>query len=207
MSQSAEQVSNSVEQRRHAQRERILDAARKEFIRSGFHAAGMATIARTAAMSPGLIYRYFKNKNAIILAIIEGQLKIARQRIRGFRTTDDLCAGMIDYFDKENPDVKQSMNEALFLEMSAEATRDPEIAQAMADFDRKVRYEVADWLNQNKERAGISVEDGWVCKRALALLLVFAGLKARMAIEPDIDRSLLADALSTLLSAIDSPGK
>jgi hypothetical protein len=39
------------------------------------------------------------------------------------------------------------------------------------------------------------------------LLLVFAGLKARMAIEPDIDRSLLADALSTLLSAIDSPGK
>ena len=40
----------------------ILDAAKKCFIEHGFHAASMANIAETAGMSPGLIYRYFENK-------------------------------------------------------------------------------------------------------------------------------------------------
>lgn len=206
MSEAAKKKPTNVELRRHAQRERILDAARKEFIRSGFHAAGMATIAKTAGMSPGLIYRYFENKNAIILAIIESQLEIARERIRGFRNTADLCAGMISYFDEDGPDRDRSMNEALFLEMSAEATRDPEIAQAMGEFDRNVRCELAAWLDRNKEQAGFAVEKGWVCERALALLLVYAGVTVRMAIEPDVDRKLLAESLSVLLGTIDHPG-
>ena len=68
-----------------AQRERILDAAQKCFVSHGFHAAGMALIAETANMSPGLIYRYFDSKSTIILAIIERQgkglpLKLARLR-------------------------------------------------------------------------------------------------------------------------------
>jgi AcrR family transcriptional regulator len=76
------------DQHKRAQRERILAAAQKRFICSGFHSASMATIAETAGMSPGLIYRYFANKNAIILAIIEQQLKIAQRRIRDMRSTD-----------------------------------------------------------------------------------------------------------------------
>ena len=53
------------------QRARILDAAQRCFVESGFHAATMAKIAETAGMSAGLIYRYFESKNAIVLAIIE----------------------------------------------------------------------------------------------------------------------------------------
>ena len=45
--------------RAQAQRNRILDAAQKCFAERGFHGAGMALIADTAQMSPGLIYRYF----------------------------------------------------------------------------------------------------------------------------------------------------
>ena len=37
------------------QRQRILDAAEKCFIESGFHAATMAHIATTAGISPGLM--------------------------------------------------------------------------------------------------------------------------------------------------------
>ena len=39
----------------HRQRQRILDAAEKCFIESGFHAATMAHIATTADISPGLM--------------------------------------------------------------------------------------------------------------------------------------------------------
>jgi len=59
------------QERASAQRDRILAAAKQCFIEHGFHAASMASIAEAADISAGLIYRYFDNKNAIILAIIE----------------------------------------------------------------------------------------------------------------------------------------
>src|SRR3546814_5115905 len=61
-------TASKAELRTLAQRERILCAAQKCFVEHGFHAASMASIAETAEMSAGLIYRYFENKNAIILA-------------------------------------------------------------------------------------------------------------------------------------------
>ncbi|MGD8359415.1 MAG: helix-turn-helix domain-containing protein, partial [Lysobacterales bacterium] len=73
--------------RKQAQRERILSAAQACFVESGFHAASMANIAETAEMSPGLIYRYFESKNAIILAIIDKQLTVLRRRIRELHST------------------------------------------------------------------------------------------------------------------------
>ena len=56
--------------RAQAQRNRILDAAQKCFAERGFHGAGMALIADTAQMSPGLIYRYFAGKSELIHGIV-----------------------------------------------------------------------------------------------------------------------------------------
>src|SRR3546814_21159289 len=77
-----------------AQRERILLAAQECFIQHGFHAESMASIAETAGMSAGLIYRYFENKNAIILAIVERQLEMLRNDIELNRDID-LPAAMV----------------------------------------------------------------------------------------------------------------
>src|SRR5690606_14944113 len=79
-----------VSSRAEAQRSRILNAAQQCFIEHGFHAAGMALISAAAGMSPGLIYRYFENKNAIILAIIERQLDEARADIAALQSGTDL---------------------------------------------------------------------------------------------------------------------
>ena len=57
--------------RAQAQRERILDAAPRCFIARGFHAASVSDIATEAGISQGLMYRYFDNKRAMILALIE----------------------------------------------------------------------------------------------------------------------------------------
>jgi AcrR family transcriptional regulator len=64
-----------------AQRARILAAATTCFAEHGFHAASMASIAEAARMSPGLMYRYFPSKSAIVLAIIERQLAESRAKI------------------------------------------------------------------------------------------------------------------------------
>lgn len=186
------------EQHKQVQRERILAAAQSCFIRSGFHSASMATIAETAGMSPGLIYRYFESKNAIILAIIDKQLAMAQRRIREMRSTDDLCTGLVTYFNAHDATADGSMSAALFLEIAAEATRDPEIARAVSRFDRAVRAEFVDWLQRPREQGGYGLDDDEVEVRALLLLLVIEGLKVRKVREPALDCKLLSGALEVL---------
>jgi AcrR family transcriptional regulator len=190
------------EEHKLAQRERILAAAQECFIRSGFHSASMATIAETAGISPGLIYRYFENKNAIILAIIEKQLTIAQGRIREMRTTSDLCGGILDYFNAHDTE-EHGMSTALFLEIAVEATRDPEIGQAVGRFDQAVRAEMADWLQRPVSEGGYGLDAATARDRALSLMLVIEGLKVRKAREPVLDCTLLKRSLAVLLTALD----
>jgi TetR/AcrR family transcriptional regulator, repressor for uid operon len=56
---------------REVQVQRVLEAAKKCFVRSGFRGASMHDICREAEMSPGALYRYFPSKEAIIEAIAE----------------------------------------------------------------------------------------------------------------------------------------
>jgi AcrR family transcriptional regulator len=52
-----------------ARRRQILDAARRCFVRDGFHATSMQDLLREANLSAGAVYRYFKSKDEIIAAI------------------------------------------------------------------------------------------------------------------------------------------
>ncbi len=52
-------------------RQQILDAAMHVFAQKGFVRATNKDIAREAAITPGLIYHYFTNKEALLRAIIE----------------------------------------------------------------------------------------------------------------------------------------
>jgi TetR/AcrR family transcriptional regulator, repressor for uid operon len=56
---------------REAQVQRILEAAKKCFVRSGFRGASMHEVCAEAGMSPGALYRYFPSKESIIEAISE----------------------------------------------------------------------------------------------------------------------------------------
>ena len=52
-------------------RSRILDAAERCFVRSGFHRTTMQDVAAEAGMSPGNLYRYFPSKDAIVIGLTE----------------------------------------------------------------------------------------------------------------------------------------
>ena len=70
-------------ERRDQQTQRILDAAKICFVRSGFQGASMQQICAEAGMSPGALYRYFSSKEAIIEAICEADRARGRQAFRG----------------------------------------------------------------------------------------------------------------------------
>ncbi len=177
-----------------AQRERILVAAQKCFVERGFHAASMANIAETAGMSAGLIYRYFVSKSEIIMAIVELQLDMLLDDIKLKRKVD-MTAELIASFNRSSDDQTRGMNPALLLEMSAEATRDPNIATALDSYDRTLRDALTRWLGEEQEHGGPGLPEPVARQRALLMQLLLEGLKVRQTREPDLDRNLLEAAL------------
>lgn len=59
-----------------ARRRQILDAARRCFIRNGFHATSMQDVFRESGLSAGAVYRYFGGKKDLIAAIADVNLGI-----------------------------------------------------------------------------------------------------------------------------------
>lgn len=193
--------------RAEAQRHRILAAAQKCFVEHGFHAASMATIAETAEMSAGLIYRYFRSKSEIIQAIIERQLEVTRKKLNEMHAAGsiDLAEGIVESLDERCPYDGDGMSGALFLEMSAEATRDPQVAAALAAFDETMRSEICNWLSRSRERGGYGLSKSVLPARALLFVCLIEGLKVRFTREPDLDRALLKEALSEILPVLLEP--
>jgi AcrR family transcriptional regulator len=186
-----------------AQRERILDAAQKRFIEQGFHAATMADIAETASMSAGLIYRYFEGKDAIVLAIIDRELQRRRARIAALHSSADFVDGLVEAFRELRGNETDPFNAALFLEMSAEATRVPRIAQAMEAADRITRDEFVDWLARPREAGGYGLARPKAEIAALRIQIIVEGLAVRSAREPGLDCARLRQALAPVFQRLE----
>src|SRR5215210_1575315 len=55
-----------------ARREQILEAATRVFAEKGFRRATTREVAREAGVSEGTIYNYFEDKDALLMAILDG---------------------------------------------------------------------------------------------------------------------------------------
>lgn len=188
--------------RADVQRDRILCAALKCFVEHGFHAASMASIAENAQMSPGLIYRYFENKNAIVLAIVQRQLEEKRAMIRQLQSSRQFVDGLLGAFEEWRAQPRNAMSVALMLEMSAEATRNPQIAEALRESDRIARKEFEDWLQRPREQGGVGLPAERASSRSLGLRFVVDGLAVRAAREPDLDRAELRATLEEMVRSL-----
>ncbi|MEO3922778.1 TetR/AcrR family transcriptional regulator [Micromonosporaceae bacterium B7E4] len=62
-----------------ARRQQILDAARRCFLRNGFHATSMQDVIAEAGLSVGAVYRYFGSKQELVTSIAESVLDGADQ--------------------------------------------------------------------------------------------------------------------------------
>jgi AcrR family transcriptional regulator len=64
-------MSDRRERERHEMRERIIDAARRLFVTEGYDKTTLRRIAEDIEYTPGAIYAYFKDKDAILYAVHE----------------------------------------------------------------------------------------------------------------------------------------
>ena len=194
--------SPKAEARALAQRERILVAAQKCFVVHGFHAASMANIADTAGMSAGLIYRYFKSKNDIILAIIGRQLEEARADVAQLHTSSDLVGGIAGVFQQWQAKDPTLTNAALFLELTAQATRDDEIAAATQSSDRVLRADLVAWFVRGTEDGGLGLPQREAETRVLLLQSLIEGLAIRAICQPELSVDEVKRALQHVRPAL-----
>ena len=96
--------------------ERILAAGRTVVLRDGYDAASTNRIAAEAGVSPGSLYQYFPNKDAVLNAIVSRYSDDVAERI---------TAALADRFDETGPEMVRATLEALLdaLEENAELLR------------------------------------------------------------------------------------
>ncbi|HBP17722.1 MAG TPA: hypothetical protein DEA08_08010 [Planctomycetes bacterium] len=83
------------ERRRAAKRERILDAARELVVEGGLDALTINGLARQLDYSPGALYRYFRSKEALIVALqveaVETFRGLLQERLRSLSEAPPLA--------------------------------------------------------------------------------------------------------------------
>lgn len=119
--------------RADTRRQRIIDAARILFVDNGFHATGVAQIAKASGVAVGQIYRDFEAKEDIVAAIVENDCRafLEHEAIRRAIAAGDesLVWAWIRQFIRPS-DPKNT--EPLFAEIIAESTRNARIAEIFA---------------------------------------------------------------------------
>jgi AcrR family transcriptional regulator len=126
------------ELRDERRRDEIVAAARECVVRRGFHAASMAEIAAAARMSVGQIYRYFVNKEAIVHAIVE---RIVANRLRMLSDTTgrpDEAEQIVEHL-ATGTSAEVRDDDILMLEVTAESTRNPAVAEIVKRADERLR--------------------------------------------------------------------
>ncbi|MEW6440044.1 MAG: TetR/AcrR family transcriptional regulator [bacterium] len=68
--------------------ENILDAASRVFAKDGYDKANVADICLEAGISMGALYKYFKNKEAVLMAVLDHGLHLMVQELFGRYTRD-----------------------------------------------------------------------------------------------------------------------
>jgi AcrR family transcriptional regulator len=123
------------EQHLAARRQQILDAARRCFVRDGFHNTSMQDVIAEAGLSVGAVYRYFKSKNELITSIAEGVIGGAAEMFADLAEREpplspaEAVEHAIEYVDR------QTGPDGLFrlaLQVWAESMRDPALAEFVA---------------------------------------------------------------------------
>jgi len=190
--------------RQEAQRARILEAARKCFSESGFHGAGMSAIAREAGMSQGLIYRYFASKAAIIQAITEEQRARRTQDLCAIGTFDDLVDRLMDKLRRWKAGTAEddTFDPALFLEISAESSRDPEVAAMVAEQEREISADFAAIVRRDAEARGLELDETALRCRTMTLRCLVDGVITACVRDASLDCEQMGASLRRALARL-----
>lgn len=119
-----------------ARRQQILDAARRCFLRDGFHTTSMHDVIAEAGLSVGAVYRYFSSKNELIRAIAQSVIGGAAEVFSDI-VAHEPPLPLVDGLDRALAYVETQAGEdgilRIAIQVWAEALRDPSLAEFVAE--------------------------------------------------------------------------
>jgi len=185
-------------------RQQILKAATRCFVRNGFHQSTVQQICQEAGMSAGGLYRYYRAKDEIVVAIAEQERLENEVLIETLENASDPIAAIrkitgwiLEAF--EDPDYGRLGVEAL-----SEASRNPRVAEALKTNEDELRDALRRALERG-QRSGLVSEAFAPAELAEMVMSVFDGFAARGILNSDFQPKLYHDMLSTMFERLLSP--
>jgi len=184
-------------------RQQVLDAATACFRQEGIHGSSIARISQAAGMSPGHIYHYFANKEAIVEAIAEREEHDMADLVRRIAQDEEggdlvarLCRHIPESVDRNSDPAYVGM----ILELGAEAARN----QAVADILRRSDQAISTQFHDMIESVGAPA---WLDEAELKLRMemiaaVLQGLAMRSLINPDRNRATTARFVEAIIRSL-----
>jgi TetR/AcrR family transcriptional regulator, transcriptional repressor of aconitase len=188
-----------------ARRRQILDAARRSFVRNGFHATSMQEVLREADLSAGAVYRYFKSKDEIIGAIAANALATITSAVDEVLDTetppplDEALAAVletVERLDHEQDTAKVA------LQVWGEALRSPALAARVEETIAGVTASLTRLVEAYQERGQIAA-DVPPDEVARLLVAIVHGFVVRHAVLGDVDVQAFRRGLQALVAGHD----
>ncbi|MFJ3979437.1 TetR/AcrR family transcriptional regulator [Streptomyces sp. NPDC090021] len=196
-----------------ARRRQILDGATRCFTRNGFHATSMQDVLKEADLSAGAVYRYFRSKDELIVAIAEetflsirGAFEAAAEQSpppapdllisEVLGTILDVRAGEPGADPRDLP--------RLMLQVWTETLRNEELAALL----RRGYEEISGaWVRlvESYREAGMLHSGVPTAHIARTLIATTQGYVTQQALFGGIDPAILRDGLRGLMSMTDGP--
>ncbi|MEO3872119.1 TetR/AcrR family transcriptional regulator [Nonomuraea sp. B12E4] len=185
-----------------ARRRQILDAARRCFVRNGFHATSMQDVLTEAELSAGAVYRYFKSKDDIIAAIAsEALAEVAAAFGADAAAPPPDLDDVVDLvLGVERPPLSRSRESAqLLVQVWAEALRSPSLSARLKEVMAEARGVIGGLVARHQERgrlpAGVPPEHV-----ADVLTALVDGFLVRRAVFGDADPVAFRNGIRALMS-------
>jgi AcrR family transcriptional regulator len=160
----------------------ILDAARQEFVTSGYAATSMESVARRAGVSTKTLYRLIPNKAALFEAIITDGIDrfVSRIRLRACENRDIECA-LRDALIACGELILDGAVIGLLRMVIGEGDKFPEIAETFYNKAiKRTESTLANWLKAQAERDLISIDNATDAAGMLLGMLAFQPQRAVM---------------------------
>jgi AcrR family transcriptional regulator len=142
------------EQYRDSRRDQILSAARRCFLRDGFHATSMQDLFAEAGLSSGAVYSYFASKDDVITAIAEENISDVVAMIHGVASSQpDRPIGTIlaDILNILHAKDAQDGLAGLAVLAWSEALRNPVLANRFADLFAQMRTDLTEVVRTHQD--------------------------------------------------------
>jgi AcrR family transcriptional regulator len=134
------------QQHRDARRDQILSAARRCFLRDGFHATSMQDLFAEAGLSSGAVYGYFAGKDDVIIAIADENMRDIVEMIHDVavrRPGSSAGAAMADVLEILRAKDAETRLGGLAVLVWAEALRNPSLAEKFKTMLLQLRTDLA----------------------------------------------------------------